>query len=341
MRLKKASNLKLAQIEWLWKGRLPFGAVSIIEGDPGTSKSTLVATIAAHVSRGESWPDGESCPQGTAIICNAEDPEEEVILPRLLAAQANLEKVQIIVPSSKDDVETFTIPDHVGALKKAIEEENIKMISFDPLEAFLSIKVNNISNHHIRHALRSLEQLAKQTCCAILVVRHLNKDSNKAAIYRGGGSIGIVGAARSAILVAKDPSNDQRCFMLPHKANWSSLRPAISYSTEDVEVTDGRLKVQTSQIKWGGEVGITAEDLLAQITEVSDESGLKEAGLFLRQQLADGPKDSSELFELAEQVGVGRAKLFQGAKISGIIKRPENGKWIWALPANFEGGIFI
>src|SRR5882757_8706675 len=149
MKLVNASSLSLKAIDWLWYGRIPCGAVTLLEGDPGTGKSTVTCTFASHVSKGKDWPDGAPCPQGMVIIANAEDPEEEVLLPRLVAAKANLNFVSIIVPSEKGDSSLFTIPDNVDNLKAAIIDNNVKLVVFDPLEAFLSVKVNNYSNHHI------------------------------------------------------------------------------------------------------------------------------------------------------------------------------------------------
>lgn len=311
----------------------------MLEGDPGCGKSTITCTFASHISRGKDWPDGEPCPQGTVIIANAEDPEEEVLLPRLVAAKADLNNVSLIIPSEKGDSEIFTIPDNVSTLKKSIIDWNVKLVVFDPLEAFLSTKVNNYSNHHIRHALRSLESLAKECNCAIVIVRHLNKDSGKAAIYRGGGSIGIIGAARAGILVSKDPANKDRCLMVPNKGNWSALKEGLAYKTVTTElIGPAGEAISTSRIVWDGETSLGANDVLAATVELAEATDLDDAATFLRNALKGGPRDSGEVFAEATAQGLSKATIFRAAKMIDILKHPEGeGKaqrWIWTLTAD-------
>lgn len=339
MKLVNASDLSLKSINWIWPGRIPSQCVTLLEGDPGCGKSTITCTFASHISRGKDWPDGEPCPQGHVIIANAEDPEEEVLLPRLVAAKASLDNVSIIVPSHKGNDDIFTIPDSVADLKKTICSWNVKLVIFDPLEAFLSTKVNNYSNHHVRHALRSLENLAKECNCAIVIVRHLNKDSGKAAIYRGGGSIGIIGAARAGILVSKDPANKERCLMVPNKGNWSALKEGLAYKTVTTELVGPNGEaISTSRIVWDGETSLGANDVLAATSDLVEASNLDDAANFLRNCLKDGPKFSGLIFEEAAAQGLGKKTIYDAAKMIDVLKSPEGeGKqlrWIWTLPAD-------
>lgn len=335
MRLKKASEMVLTEVKWLWPGKFPVGAISILEGDPGTSKSTLLATVAAHVSKGESWPTGEKCERGQCIIANAEDPPESIILPRLIAAGADLTQVHVIVPSENDD-EQFTIPDHIPALKKAIENENVRLISFDPLESFLSGNVDNRNNQQVRRALRSLETLAQGTNCSIIIVRHLTKDTSKAAIYRGGGSIGIVGGARAAVLVSRDPGDNSKCLMIPHKTSWAPPgNQGMVYELENVKVSDGKIEVEIGKVKWTGEsISIDANDLLAQQEEVGSAVAAKDAIQFVRDALAEGPKSSTQLFREAGRAGVDRSAVFQASKMLGCTREKIGDDYIWTLPGN-------
>src|SRR5271168_5372432 len=137
MKLIKASLIDEKPLEWLWAGRVPIGQITLLEGDPGTAKSTLTVAMAAIVSTGGQWPDGAACALGEVIIANAEDPEEEVIKPRLVAAGADVEKCFCITPS-EHDAQVFTIPDHVAALEDLVRKRSVRLIVFDPLEAFLS-----------------------------------------------------------------------------------------------------------------------------------------------------------------------------------------------------------
>jgi RecA-family ATPase len=335
MKLENASNLVMKSISWTWPGRLPAGAVCILEGDPGTGKSQISCALASHISRGKDWPDGEPCPLGSVIMYNAEDPSEEIVIPRLVAAKANLDRV--FVP--KDNTEIFTIPDDVDKLEKAILDQNIKLVVFDPLEAFLSAKTNNYSNHVMRHALRSLDILSKRVNCTVLIVRHLNKDSGKAAIYRGGGSIGVIAASRAGFLVSKDPANKERCLMVPNKGNWCALKEGLAYKVLSTELVSPQGEaISTSRIVWDGETSLGANDVLAATVELADATDLDDAANFLRNALKSGPRYSGEVFEEATAQGLSKATIFRAAKMIDIIKHPEgDGKaqrWMWTLQAD-------
>lgn len=346
MKLKRASEVEMRGIEWLWPGRIPLKCITLIEGDPGTSKSTLSCVIAAHVSLGRDWPDGQPCPLGAAIMANAEDPESEVITPRLTAAKADLTKVSIIVPTDDNDTSMFTIPDNVDALAKEIVDMNVRVVIFDPLEAFLSTKVNNYSNHHVRQALHSLEAMAKKVNCSVIIVRHLNKDSGKAAIYRGGGSIGIIGAARASIMVAKDPTDKTRCLMVPNKGNWSAVKDGIAYKTVDTElVGKGGDVIRTSRIVWDGEVALDANAVLQPSSDMAEMTDLDDASSFIRTFLKDGPHTSGEVFSAAAAQGIAKKAIYRAARLINVMKHPEmeGGKqtWIWEIESEIINSEFL
>jgi hypothetical protein len=331
--LIQAAQISEKPIHWLWPGRLPIGCITILEGDPGLGKSQIECDLAAHVSTGKDWPDGGFCPQGEAIIANAEDPEEEVIVPRLRAAGADLRNIFIIVPS-ENEVLPFTIPDHVAQLEATIRDRNVKLVVFDPLEAFLSGSVDNYRNHHIRRALRSLELMAKRTGCSVVIVRHLNKDQGKSAIYRGSGSIGIIGAARSGLSVGIDPTDKTRCIMVPTKANWSKAKPGIAYRIVSHQYDHNGSVIKTSRIEWLGEVNITADDLLT-VVEGQPKVGEDVAG-FLKAALANGPKEFNEILRAAHKAGFTKAALFKAKEFIGVKAYPTgvdgNSGWTWELP---------
>lgn len=329
MKLRRASTIELAKIDWLWKGRLPRGALSVVEGDPGVSKSTLIVELAARISRGDNWPDGMEGSEGSSIIFNAEDAEGSVIVPRLIAAGADLEKVEV----DTDKEKPFTIPESIPELRKDIEERDVRFISFDPFESFLSAKVDHKSNHHIRQGIRCLEQMAQETNCSVVIVRHLTKDTSKSAIYRGNGSIGIVGASRGAILVSKDPSDSSRIIMVNHKSSWSAQSPGLVYRLEQIVVSDGKMDVETSKVVWtGDQLAIQADDILAQTMEVGSGVAARDAAGFLREELSAGPKDFVELAKAAQKYGLDRVVLFQTSRLMGIRRERDGDRFLWSLP---------
>ncbi|MDE2233243.1 MAG: AAA family ATPase [Patescibacteria group bacterium] len=340
MRLVRASEIEEKNLSWLWPGLIPLGQCCILEGDPGTAKSTLTLAIAAHVSTGSRWPDEATCPQGHVIIANAEDPEEEVIVPRLKVAGANLRHCHIMVPDIDSSVgDSFTIPDHVEKLERLITTWGVKLVVFDPIEAFLSASVDNYRNHHVRKALRTLEQLAKHLNCSVIFVRHLNKATDKAAIYRGGGSIGIIGAARAAISVGRDKADPSRCIMVPVKQNWTKIRGGMAFRPEERHYsTSEGVQITTSTIKWDGPVQASADDVITADTEPGASGSTEEAAMFIREALEKGPRSSNELFAWAKKAGIARKTIWRASRLMDIRKTRQddgvNACWVWSLPSD-------
>lgn len=344
-RLIRADLIEDKSLDWLWLGRIPIGQITLLEGDPGTAKSTLTIAMASIVSRGGDWPDGQPCAPGEVIIANAEDPEEEVIKPRLVAAGADCSKVFVICPGA-DDAQVFTIPDHVAALEAQVRERSVRLIVFDPLEAFLSGTVDNYRNHHIRRALKSLELMAKRTGCSVVIVRHLVKDASKAAIYRGSGSIGIIGAARAGLSVGRDPTDKDRCIVVPVKSNWSKMQPGVAYRVEDVGyVTESGSAIATSRIKWDGVWHGTADDLLTVVDGSGAPVGAgadEPVRRFLQAELANGAAPSAKVMASAVKGGMKKSDLFRVSKLMGVIKYKSgltgDGEWMWEMPASVDEG---
>jgi len=322
-----ANGIRIKPVDWLWNGRIPLGCITILEGDPGVSKSTIAMTMAAHVTMGTMWPDGEVCPIGSVIVANAEDPEDSVVTPRLIAAGATLSKVHVIVPSGG----LFQIPENVPEITQLVKDEGVKLIVFDPLEAYLSMKVNTIGNKEIRHAFQSLEDLAKRTNCAVVIVRHLNKDAGKPAIYRGGGSIAVIAAARSSILVAEDPSDKDLKVMVRNKGNWAAPKPGLRYRTVEVKILSTEGEVTTTQIKWEGDVKSTAGAILSSNVDVETQSAIADASEWIKGFLANGEAPMNEVMKDGSRAGFERRIMFRAAKLLGVEWKQDLKGWIWSI----------
>ena len=334
MKLARANEYEEAPIKWLWHGRLPIGQTTIIEGDPGCAKSQLTIALAAHISAGLSWPDGSLCETASVLMANAEDPEEEVIIPRLKAAGADLEKVIIL---STSETGGFTIPQDVEQIHKWCKDKAVKLFVLDPFEAFLSNEVDAYRNHHIRRALRTLESMAKDLDLAVVIVRHLTKDSQRSAIYRGTGSIGVIGAARAGYNVSKDPGDPSRSILTAVKLNWAKPKPALAYKIENVSwISKEGEPIETSRIVWDGELEVRADDLATSDPNLTSGE-VADAIAWLGGELGDGAKQVSQLFSAAAQSGISKKALYRAARVTGIVKRKEgfgsDGIWIWEAQA--------
>lgn len=309
------------RVEWLWRGRIPFGALTIIEGDPGTGKSTLTLDIAARLSNGTSMPiTGEAHEPATALLLSAEDDPARTIQPRLRAAGADLELCELYVGEGDGLPE---IPRDVGKIGELVRLYSARLVLIDPLAAYLGDEINSHRNQHIRRALAPMATLAVETGAAIVLVRHLNKGSGGPAIYRGGGSIGIIGAARTAHVVAKHPDDDNRRVIACVKNNLARAPRAVSFDIDD--------RGETSAIRWGEETDISADSIVGSENVGSPGRRREEASEFARVALQDGPIASKEFEARAHEAGVSKATLRRACDDLGVGREKRGTAW-FAVP---------
>jgi RecA-family ATPase len=213
---------------------VPLGKLTVLDGDPGLGKSTLTLGMAAALSRGTGLPGGSDL-QGPAdvVIVSLEDGVADTIRPRLEAADGDLARIHVIT-SIGPEQRIPSVPDDLGEMEPVIAERGVKLVILDPLMGALSAGVNAHRDQDVRRALAPLAAMAQRTGAAIVIVRHLNKAEEKSAIYRGGGSIGIIGAARVGLLVARDPDatspDDPRRVLAVAKCNLARESRALRFS---------------------------------------------------------------------------------------------------------------
>jgi RecA-family ATPase len=217
-----ARDIEPEHVTWVWPGRLAAGKVSVFDGDPGLGKSTQTLDIAARISRGALLPGCATPSKGQGVvILSAEDGAADTIVPRLRAAAANLDRVFILqgVRSQDGNEDAVTLPGHLSVVEQAITDVDAALLIVDPLMAYLGADTNAHRDQDVRRALAPLAAMLERTSCAGLLIRHLNKGQAGSALYRGGGSIGIIGAARFGLLVARDPDDDEARILAPTKCN--------------------------------------------------------------------------------------------------------------------------
>ena len=322
------SEVEAERVKWLWFGRIPLGKITLIEGDPDNGKSAMTTDLAARVSTGRPWPDGALCPRGGAVILNAEDGLADTIKPRLVAAGGDASKVLALATVGRGESERLvSIPEDLGVIRRGIEHVGANLVVVDPLMAFLSGDVNSHRDQDVRRALAPLKTLAEDTGVAMIVVRHLNKGSGASPIYRGGGSIGIVGAARSTLLVARHPEDERRRVLARVKNNLAEPVPSLAF--ELVGTGDGSVRVE-----WKGETHHAADALLAAPADPEERSALDEATDFLRDALAGGPIWSVKVKKDARKAEVAEATLRRAKTALGVRSSKEaDGSWSWSLPS--------
>jgi hypothetical protein len=265
---------------------------------------------------------------GGAVLLNLEDGLADTIAPRLEAAGADLSRIASLqAVHDEDGKPRFPTVKDIVDIRGACEKVQAKIVIIDPLMAHLDGRVNSWRDQDIRGALTALARMAEDTGVAVIIVRHLNKSSGGQAIYRGGGSIGIIGAARCAYLVAKDPEDESRRVFANFKNNLAREAPSLSFS---VEGTDG-----ASRIVWGGISNHGAEALLAIPSSPEERTALDEAKTFLMDLLASGPVEAKRVQKEAKAAGIADATLRRAKKALGVrVEKHEfQGAWVWALPA--------
>ena len=319
----KLSEVKTQQIDWLWQRRIPLGKITILDGDPGMGKSLLAINIAACISTGRPMPDDTPGRQGSIILIAPEDSAEDTIKPRMEAAGGDPSKMFLINTIEDFDekrlaiyARTFSLSRDLNELEREIKRTNAILVVLDPLMAILGRNIDSSRDQDVREVFTPLAQLAERNGCAILIIRHLNKGTSDKVLYRGAGSIGIIAAARTALLVAHDPDDEQKRVFATSKNNLSKLASNLTYQV--VENEHG-----TPYIQWLGENHHITSTLLNSGTNLS----------FERQEIlrvlkdAEGPLEAREIVELTGLKYQPLRLMLNRMCMAGDIVRPYRGKF--------------
>lgn len=297
-------SVKVEQIEWLLYPFIPFGKVTIIQGDPGEGKTTMVLQIIAKLTRGEpillnkksqkeAQQDSEEnlkqevlsqdnpIQPVNVIYQTAEDGLGDTIKPRLLAAGADCSRVLVI----DDREQPLTMVD--VRLEEAIMQTKARMVVLDPIQGFLGTDVDMHRANEIRPLMKRMAVLAEKYHCAIILIGHMNKNSNGKSSYRGLGSIDFQAAARSVLIVGRLKDEPETRVMCHVKSSLAPEGKSVAF----------RLDKETG-FQWIGEYDISADDLLS-----GDARGQKSriAKEFLLDILADGGMAQKKIEEEASK----------------------------------------
>jgi hypothetical protein len=328
--LVRLDSVKAEQVSWLWPGRIPRGKLVIIEGHPGVGKSHLALELAACISTGRSLPGSGPMEPSQVVILTAEDGLGDTVRPRLEAAEGDASRVHAVTGIRSGLDQRFPeFPTHCPQLLREVKSLGAKLVIIDPLSAYLGTDINSFRDQDVRRALRPLSDLGQATGAAVVVVRHLTKATMGSAITAGGGSIGIIGQARTALLVAKDPEDQERVILAVSKNNLSAIPASLAYSIESGE--------GGSRIRWVGESRHSADDLIVAGRDDDEKSATHEAGDLLRQWLADGPQPKIDIAVQAKKAGISSRTLERAKTALGVVHVREGfgpgSRIIWRLSA--------
>ena len=276
VKIIRMSDVELTPVEWLWKPYLPFGKLSVLQGNPGEGKTYFAMHLAAACTNGKLLPNMERMEPFNVIYQTAEDGLGDTVKPRLIEAGADLDRVLVIDDS---DVQ-LTLSDE--RIEKAIIENNARLVIIDPIQAYLGADVDMNRANEVRPIFMRLGQVAQRTGCAILLIGHLNKAAGMQSLQRGLGSIDIAAAVRSVMFIGK-LKHDPTMRILTHEK--SSLAPpgvSLAFSLGD-----------ESGFRWVGEYDITADEMLSGI-EPQRETKTQQAKDLICALLAGGKQVLSE-----------------------------------------------
>ena len=288
VKIIRMSDVELTPVEWLWKPYLPFGKLSVLQGNPGEGKTYFAMHLAAACTNGKLLPNMERMEPFNVIYQTAEDGLGDTVKPRLMEAEADLERVLVI-----DDRDTpLTLADE--RIARAIRENNARLVIIDPVQAFLGADVDMNRANEVRPIFRSLGDIAQATGCAIVLIGHLNKAAGTQSTYRGLGSIDITAAVRSLLFIGKLKDSPTTRVLIHEKSSLAPPGQSLAFSLGDEK-----------GFEWIGAYDITADELLAGTDTAKTESKTAQAQMLILELLADGKRmPSAELEKAVNERGI-------------------------------------
>lgn len=306
-KLKLYANVTETAVDWLWYPFIPYGKLTLLQGDPGCGKSTLMMNLIAAVSSGGCSPDGRKIKKPLHVIYQcSEDGICDTIKPRLTTAGADCNNVAFL------DEETDWITLNDEKIRRAIADFNAKLLVIDPVQAYLG-ETGIASAAAMRKVLRQLAAWAAMYDCAVVLIGHLNKKQGSKDLYRGLGSIDLVAAARSVLHIERLPE-DEDIAVIHH------VKSSLAMKSKDIFFTlDARRRVEWVE---------------REPSEVQAEKAKKHviAADILKVRLAEGPVKATDVLEELKKEGISERTIHQTKKQLDIRSIKREGAWYWLLP---------
>ena len=313
LQMIKMSEIQSQEVSWLWYPFIPYGKLTIIQGDPGDGKTTLVLNIAAWLSKGEGLDSEMKLSEPVNVIYqSAEDGLADTVKPRLELAGADCERILVIDEKEK----SLSMVDE--RLEKAIVRTKARMLILDPIQAYLGGGMDMNRANEARDMTKKLGALAEKYQCAIVLIGHMNKAAGNKAAYRGMGSIDFFAVARSVLLVGRVEGEPNIRAVVQIKNNLAAFGHPKAFALSE----DG--------FQWLGDYEITADEVLGGIAPKANK--MEQAKRLLRElALTSDAVQSNEIFDMADEQGISKRTLENAKRELGIRARKINNSWYWEL----------
>ena len=313
LQMIKMSEIQSQEVAWLWYPFIPYGKLTIIQGDPGDGKTTLVLNIAAWLSKGEGLDSEMKLSEPVNVIYqSAEDGLADTVKPRLELARADCERILVIDEKEK----SLSMVDE--RLEKAIVQTKARMLILDPIQAYLGGGMDMNRANEARDMTKKLGALAEKYQCAIVLIGHMNKAAGNKAAYRGMGSIDFFAVARSVLLVGRVEGEPNIRAVVQIKNNLAAFGHPKAFALSE----DG--------FQWLGDYEITADEVLGGIAPKANK--MEQAKRLLRElALTSDAIQSNEIFDMADEQGISKRTLENAKRELGIRARKINNSWYWEL----------
>ena len=334
LQMVNAADVMPERVSWVWPGVFPQGKISIITGMAGTNKTTLGIDVTARISSKLRWPCGSiPASAGTVIFASGEDDAADTLVPRLMAAGANLRNVQLLtgikeIRNGKEFRRTFRLDHDLALLEQAIITSKATAVLIDPLSAFVG-ETETHTDASVRSLLEPLRHLAETHKVAVIGIMHPPKAQYAELVSMISGSAAFGNAARAVWLIARDPDDEDRRLMLPAKLNLASDQYGFAYRRELKEVEGVGQQVY---IEWDEE-RIDKMVTLERMRQVVKPSKVAEARTFIAEYMQD--KNiclAKEITAAANARGINGATLHRARKELGYVSQRmggRDGEYIW------------
>ncbi len=319
-------------IEWVWDGWLAIGKLMLLAGAPGTGKTSIALTIGATISRGGQLPDGTNVREAKVLIWSSEDDPTDTIIPRLIAANANLSNIKIIqsVDTGKDN-RCFDPSKDFPLLETAVKEiGNVGFMVIDSIAD--SVSGDAGKNNQVRRALSPVKEFAENNRIAVLGITHFNKNVNGKAMSRIIDSVAFTGMPRVVMVAFKKKDNGS--LLMRAKSNIGPDHGGYEYHTY-MEPLIEYPGIVANRIGWGGYVEGSADQHLADAESnfAEPEKEHERAEQFLLDELSDGlRKESMVISDKAKSLGISRSVLDRAKQSLGIGSRKIGKVWYMYIP---------